>query len=599
MGIYTLFKNRIAVKMVVAFLLVILLPTSFTSILFYVTSSNIVNQNVRESSVQIAEQSAQNLSNIVQIGNDTSNLVYSNMKIQQAVLDDSKDGIGLDEREENNQYVTEFLNQVMYANSMVKIIYVFKPEGTSWGSGTFSQAKLSQHSLNELDWVNASERADGELVWMGLQYDRFSGAGTNTDLVLPVARVLKDFSNMNNVGYVLVSLDGKVILEKIKGLKLGETGRFFVVDQTGKVMIDNNLENVNKTIQNDALFHHVVHNNKAEFEFEMNDEPYYGVKQPIENGWTMVGIVPVREITKQLDDVQKLILLSSIGFTALAVVIGLFIAGKMTRPIKQLTTQMKRVEEGNLTARTSIHSSDEIGIMSIQFNQMINRIEQLLEKVRTEQSQKQEAELRALKHRINPHFLFNTLSTIRWLVKFNQNKQADEALTALNRLMEANMGKKGPFITVEEELDFIEKYIDILQIRYDSTFHLLIDVPREVKEFRIPRMLLQPIVENAVFHGIVPTGRAGTISISAHRDSKQVRFDIHDNGSGLTQTKLQKIEQADRSSQLFGIGLKHVYESVQLYFPGGSDVAIKSRQGQGTTVTIILKKQHETGGVDV
>ncbi|WP_142953444.1 cache domain-containing protein [Bacillus sp. es.034] len=140
----------------------------------------------------------------------------------------------------------------------MRIIYVLKEDGMSWGSGTFSPYKLSKVNIDGMDWAKEAVRRDGELVWGGLQYDRFSGAGENTDLILPITRVLKDFDTMENIAYIQVSLDGKAILDKINQIKLGKTGHFFVVNEQAEVVIDNDLENLNNPVQNKQMREYIL-----------------------------------------------------------------------------------------------------------------------------------------------------------------------------------------------------------------------------------------------------------------------------------------------------------------------------------------------------
>jgi two-component system sensor histidine kinase YesM len=582
-------KNRFATKVVVVILIVSLIPTIFNSVFFYVSSANIIKENVRESSLQTARQAADSLSYVLTTGSDMADLIYSNERLQEVVKQDVDEGLSEIERQENHETMNSFLNENIFSSSFVRMIYVLKENGSSWGSGNFSWFKFSQYNLQELDWPQKTIELDGELLWQGLQYDRFSGTGERTELVLPISRVLKDFENLNNIAYIQVFLDGNAVLEKINQIKLGKTGHFFVVDQQGKMMIDSDIGKINQTISNEQLYHRVINKEEIEFEFDENGRSYYGVKQPLANGWTIVGIVPIQEITGQLLTIQTIVVLTSIVFGILAMMIGYFFANRVTDPIRVLTKQMKLVGEGEFNVRTNVRTSDEIGVMSLEFNRMLEKVEHLMDQVKIEQVQKKEAELRAVKHRINPHFLFNTLSTIRWLVKFNQVDRANTALAALTKLLEANMGKKGTFVTVKEELDIIEKFIDIMQIRYEQTFHLKLDIDQTVNDFFIPQMLLQPIVENAIFHGIVPTGMEGMIQISGRKIDDKVEIVIQDNGKGMDEETLNQIQHALRSmNQSVGIGLLHVFDSINLYFDPDSTVEIESNN-KGTVVKLIMK----------
>ncbi|MFC0561568.1 sensor histidine kinase [Halalkalibacter alkalisediminis] len=592
-------KNRFATKVVIVILIASLIPTLFTSIFFYVSSSNIIKENVRESSLQITRQAADSLSFALSTGSDMSDLIYSNERLQDIVKQDLNQELTFDERQQNNHHMVSFLNSNMYASSFVHMIYVLKDEGRSWGSGTFSEVKFNKYNLEELDWVNEAVERDGELFWQGLQYDPFSGAGENIELVLPVSRVMKDFNHLNNIAFIQVLLDGSAILDKINQIKLGKTGRFFVVDEQGRIMIDSDINKINDPIKNSTLSDHVIKWNELEFEFQEDGIDYYGVKQPISNGWTIVGVVPIHEITDQLLTIQTVVFLTSLIFGVLAIIIGNFFAKRVTDPIKILTGQMKRVGEGDFHVRTSVQTSDEIGVMSLEFNRMLEKVEQLMDQVNKEQIQKKEAELRAVKHRINPHFLFNTLSTVKWLLNFKQVERANTALSALTRLLEANMGKNGTFVTIKDEVDIIEKFIEIMQIRYEQTFALKLNIEPEIYEYLIPQMLLQPIVENAIFHGIVPTGKEGTIGIIGIRKDAGVEITVRDNGRGMEEVTLNQIRHVTLTPNTsLGIGLLHVFDSVNLYFAPNSTVEIYS-DPNGTAVKLNLKPKDLRGETHV
>ncbi|MGG4169222.1 sensor histidine kinase [Rossellomorea vietnamensis] len=585
-----LLKKRLAAKVILTILVVCLIPTVFNSVFFYQSASDVVKENVRESSRQIARQAAESLSFIFSNGSDMSDLIYSNERIQEIVKDDL--GNHSSATEENQEYMTSYLNSNIYTSSFVRIIYVLKEDGMSWGSGTFSPYKLSKVNIDGMEWAKEAVQRDGELVWGGLQYDRFSGAGENTDLILPITRVLKDFDTMENIAYIQVSLDGKAILDKINQIKLGKTGHFFVVNEQAEVVIDNDLETLHKPVQNKEMRKYIL-SDKREFEFEEDDISYYGVTEPIGNGWLIVGRVPTSEITGELISIQKIIIGASIIFGILAILVGSFIAKKVTDPVKILTEQMKLVGEGNLKVRTSVDSKDEIGMMSSEFNHMINRVEDLLEQVKEEQHQKQEAVLRAIKHRINPHFLFNTLSTIRWLVQFKETERANTALTALSKLLEGNMGKTGTFISIKEEVELVEQFMVILQIRYEQKFHLVTDFEEGVEDWEIPRMLLQPIVENSIFHGIVPTGTEGTVWITGKNIPGGIQIEIRDDGVGVEQDMLQRVQRSSVGDNSYvGIGLSHVADSIRLYF--GPDSKFEISSGDGTVVNLVLMTK--TGG---
>ncbi|WP_445489154.1 cache domain-containing sensor histidine kinase [Niallia sp. 03133] len=555
-----------------------------------------MKKNVRESTVQIAKQTAESLSSILNVGMDSSDFISSDPNIQQAAL--QLKNTPAFKQKKNSQYINTLLNNYVYSNSFVKIVYVLNEEGNGWGSGSFSEMNLKNIHLYSQNWIQAAKRKDGSLVWQGIQYDPYKGGGVNTELVLPVSRVLKNFDTMSNIGLVQVHLDGRSILNTIGQMKLGKTGKFFVVDTEGKIMIDSNLRVINKKVENPDLYRLAVLEDTEEFEFTVKGVPYYGVKQLLSNGWILVGTVPMLEISGQLDRLQSWILFTSAIFSLLAFGIGLFFARRVTKPIKQLTRKMMSVQQGDLRVRTAVQSSDEIGFLGEQFNKMLYEIENLMKQVEMEQCEKYHAELRAVMHRIQPHFLYNTLSTLRWLIDSKQNDRASLVLSALNHLLEANMGKSGSVITLGEELNIIRKYLVILELRYERTFHLKLDMEAGIEQRPIPRMLLQPVVENAIFHGIVPKNIEGEITIrihSFHDDGLELL--ISDNGLGMNKDRLQELNNPKTALAhgKVGIGLRHIFDTLRLYYADSWDWSITSKPEQGTTVRILLKKLADQG----
>ncbi|CAM4168186.1 sensor histidine kinase [Paenibacillus alkaliterrae] len=579
-------SNRFASKMILAFLLIILIPTTLSGFSFYLESSALVKRNVRASAVQVTKQTADALSSIFNAGSDTSDLIYSDLKVQKAAMEYSSSPLST--QAEMSQSLNTLLNNVVYSSSFVRIVYIVKGGGIGWGSGTFSTPKLRKVDLNQQEWVTESKRLDGGLVWQALRKDPFSGGGENTDLVLPISRTLKDFESLQQIGLLVVNLNGKAIINTINQVKLGDTGRYRVVNPEGKIMIDADLSRIGRNVEDPHLHELIVHNDAVEFEYSDKGVHYYGVKQMLSNGWLLVGTVPTVEITGALDKLHSRILITSACFALLAVLIGLLIAKRVTKPIKQLTLEMKRVQQGDLSVRTALTSSDEIGLMSKHFNKMLDEIEQLMGRVEQEQNEKLEAEVRAVTYRIHPHFLYNTLSTLRWLIRAGEMERADQGLAALTRLLQANMGKNGQMIALEEELEIIQKYIVILEMRYEQKYALFMDVQPGTEQVKIPRMLLQPLVENAVFHGFVPLNRGGDIAIKVSERQGELRILVQDNGSGIAVEKLKQLNAKEDTAKA-GIGLQHVHDSLRLYYGAGSGMSVASERGSGTQIQIVIR----------
>jgi two-component system sensor histidine kinase YesM len=225
---------------------------------------------------------------------------------------------------------------------------------------------------------------------------------------------------------------------------------------------------------------------------------------------------------------------------------------------------------------------------------MIEQIDLLIRRIAAEESEKKKAEIRALRYQINPHFLYNTLNSIRWMAKLNRTNDVDRSVTALVHLLEGSLERNGVFIRLGDELELLRKYMIIQNYRYDNQIELRIDCPEDMEDLHVPRMLLQPIVENAIFHGIAPLDEGGVIQIRITLQEQDVIVRIEDNGIGIKPERIKGLlsyEQDHSKQGMTHIGLRHVHQTVQLYYGSRYGVWVESTEGGGTRVTVTFAKQ--------
>jgi two-component system sensor histidine kinase YesM len=588
--------RHLSTKLVLTLLLLLLLTITVISSLYYRSSAGIIAENVRASTKQSAKQSADYLSLLLTIGSDMGQQIFRDTRIQQVIQEEARGSLTVDQKFNHKNTVDAILNNVMYTSSFVRSIYLLKEEGSSWGSGLFNTSKVARYTLNEHDWYNDVVNNREDDLWLPLQYDPFSGGGENTELVLTFVKPFRNLETREAIGAIVINLDGKLILQAIERIRLGKTGQFFVVNGEGQVVIASNPELWNGSIHESALDRKLrtIRSEEAEFEIRLDDVRSYVVTRTMQNDWRIVGIVPVNEIISDIQQIQKTIWIYASILLALASVIGFQFSRKITSPLKKLMEQMREIEKSNFKALTEVTSQDEIGQLSRRFNQMVRQIEMLIDQVNHVEAKKREAEMRALRHQINPHFLYNTLASIRWMIKFDQREGAYNGISSLVELMEASMEKKGVFCSIRDELDLLEKYMVIQKFRYGSNIQLLIECEESMLDLQIPRMLLQPIVENAIFHGIAPKQEGGQVTISFQRtisgNEKKLSITIIDDGLGIPDHKKSELLKPShfKKSGMFGIGLNHVNETIQLYYGKQSGVWIESEDGQGTTIILEL-----------
>ncbi|GGI44153.1 hypothetical protein GCM10008018_05680 [Paenibacillus marchantiophytorum] len=271
----------------------------------------------------------------------------------------------------------------------------------------------------------------------------------------------------------------------------------------------------------------------------------------------------------------------------------------VTKPLQMLKWLMNRAERGDLRAYWTAKSSSEWTQLGQSYNQMLNRLEDLIKQVKREESLKKEAEIEALHYQLNPHFLYNTLNTIKWVAKIHKTPQISEVVSALVRLLQASLGKKGEFITLREEISLMQDYMEIQKFRYGDRIQVVTDVNELTRNCLVPRMLLQPLVENAIIHGIEPAKREGIITIRTWLDRDLLFCQVEDNGIGMQVEEggsgwgvISSQEEASTGKMLrermSGVGITHIREKIKLYYGPQFKMHIGSKPGEGTTIRMSL-----------
>lgn len=588
--------RHLSTKLILMILLLLVLSISLISSLYFRSSSVVLSGHVRASTQQSVKQSADYLSVIMTVGIDMAQQIFRDSGLQGIISEEKRGQVNIDRKFDHKEQVNDLLNNLIDTSSFVQSVYLLKESGSSWGSGLFNISKVTRYTLNDHDWYTDIVNNRRDEIWQPLHYDPFSGGGEDNELVLSYVKPLRYLSTGEAVGAIVVNLDGNLILQAIERIRLGETGRFFIVDGNGAVMIGSQRAEWGRVIGPEPFRSAVmsVGSDGGEFEMDLGGVPTYIVARRMENGWTVIGSVPVKEAIGDIQRLQERIWLYAAIFLAAGSLTGFLFSRKITSPLKRLMKQMSEIEKSNFEALSEVRSQDEIGQLSRRFNQMVRQIKMLIEQVNEVEGKKREAEIRAMRHQINPHFLYNTLASIRWMVKFNRTDSAYQGISALVRLMEASMGKKGVFGTIAEELDLLEKFMLIQQYRYGDHIRLSVECDESLRGIPIPRMLLQPIVENAVFHGIAPKEEGGLIELSFRRTpgpaGDVLAIEVRDDGVGMPSERADRVAKSapPAPAGMSGIGLQHVRETIQLYYGAPSGMSVESEEGRGTCVRLEL-----------
>ncbi|WP_426452640.1 cache domain-containing sensor histidine kinase [Paenibacillus sp. S-38] len=317
------------------------------------------------------------------------------------------------------------------------------------------------------------------------------------------------------------------------------------------------------------------------------------------SGWRVVITVPLDELTQGVQRTREFTLFATLLTITLALALSIFLSFALTRSLRKLLLLMKSVQQGNLEVSFPVTVQDEAGRLGNQFNRMIERIRQLIEENNRIGERKKEAELHALQSQINPHFIYNTLESIRMTAEFNDDSEVADMTEILGKLLRYSITDKKEFVQFEDELEHLRNYMKLQEFRYPGRFRLEIEPYGRFESLRMLKLTVQPIVENAILHGMNPT-QTMVVSVSLAISGEDAVMVIKDNGVGMSRETLGKLSRSlsvpqaegDRRDQR-GVGLRNVNERLKLYYGEAYGLEVYSTEGEGTEVHVRLHRTWE------
>lgn len=310
---------------------------------------------------------------------------------------------------------------------------------------------------------------------------------------------------------------------------------------------------------------------------------------PYASDWILCAMVENAQIHATTTQITQILIVACLGLLLAAVLFTSLLSASVLRPIRQLKENMAQVAQGNLNSFYAGSGHDEISVLGRSFNQMLTQLKRLIAQLVQEQQKKRAAELRALQSQINPHFLYNTLDTIQWKALEHQAVDIAEMIQMLSQLFRISLNNGKERITAEEELTHVQNYLAIQKIRYGDTISYDIEADPATFSYRIPKLIIQPLVENSIYHGIKPTGRPGQIHICLRRKDAFLQIQVADTGAGIALEKLQEIRRnLEQSLETDHYGLYNVNERLRLRYGNAYRLTLDSCPGKGTCVLLSL-----------
>lgn len=393
------------------------------------------------------------------------------------------------------------------------------------------------------------------------------------------------------LAYIMVNVEERAIFYKyVDNLYDGKASEIVILDENSKIVSSQNSEYMGELYQNKNFY---MQNHSGVI--NSNLFPTIGIfYKTAFSGFSFFMTVEKSEILSDLNELRYFLILFLILFICISIVPSYLITKTMYKPIKNLIQTMERVSGGDLEQRVNVTTDDEIGILSNEFNIMLDNVNELIEKLVKEEMLKKDAELEALQYQITPHFMYNTLNSIKYSALIKGEKELGGLIGDFVELLQASINKMGTFITVADELHLLQNYIHLQQIRYEGHFNVVYKIAQNAKGCFLPRLLLQPIVENSILHGLDMKNKDSKITVQIWIDIDTLYIDIQDNGRGMTDEQIHKLltDKTKKLSGLSGIGVSNIKERLELYYGKKARISYESSK-DGTTVHIFLPAYRE------
>ena len=395
---------------------------------------------------------------------------------------------------------------------------------------------------------------------------------------------------------LLVDINFKQMDELSRRVSLGQRGYVYIIDESaGNIVYHPQQQLMYMGLKKENIEQALVATGSYEDEAD-GQKRLNTVKSVANIGWKIVGVAYLDEIMTTRQEVNGYLIRVLVVVLILVIVVSLFLSSSLTRPIRLMERKMKAVERGDFNVELPTKGPLEVERLARRFNLMVNKIRNLMDEIIYEQEQKRRLELEALQAQINPHFLYNTLNSVVRMVGMSRNEEVITMITSLSRLFRISLSQGKTIITVREELEHARHYMTIQQMRFKHKFTFTIHADEQVLDCLTLKLILQPLIENSIVHGIEYHMDEGSIEVDVRREEHVILFRITDNGVGMSEEQMAGLLSGHpvvKSGAGSGVAVRNVHDRIRHYYGEGYGLEFASELEEGTTVWIRIPVQEE------
>lgn len=594
-----LMKRKVLVKLIVIFLLFIPVPLVLAGVMLYKNFVDIMVNNNTNKNLQLTEQIAKKIDeNILRYVFTASSLISENNPLDSSpgiiesvnkwslTTDEAKK---LDLTNQINSKLSYFFN---YTTDLTGITFIFKNnEYYTYNSPIPVDPALVKESL----WYKEmKEKSESIRVLGRLKNSLYTSSRDNANYSIAIASLVNHAAYVSDkeVELIYITFKENTFEKMYAGIKLSKVGRIDIITPEGE-----SISSKDSTILDIQKQKHTFTEDYGWLDYHQDNEKllmtYYTVPS---TRWKVVNTTSYKELTNDINRVMLIIIFVFI-FIVLLFVTVFFTSTTRTviKPIKRLIRQMSRIEAGDLRTSILVRGEDELAHLNASFNRMVEEINNLITNIDNEKTEKLQLEIQSLQYQINPHFLLNTLNSITMMASIQGVDNIKLMTEALSRLLINTLSKGGIYTTIEEEFVALNSYAYIMKFRYGDRFDVLFHIEPEVKELYMLNLLLQPLVENSILHGMDDVFVKLEIGVFAKKVDNTLEIHIIDNGIGMNGDQIEALigHTGDGNKGFNKIGVNNVNQRIKLNYGESFGLAIQSEPGSGTNITLKLPLIHE------
>lgn len=552
----------------------IIIPLILVVGLSYTKSIDLVQQQVSQSNLQTVEQVADNI-----------NMMFQDMKNSSVYLlqnEEFMNYLRLPEQEIKNDpghllATQKFINNYLAFNTNIHSIYLEAQNGIVFDS-TSAENTISLQIRQQLEQL----RGDG--ILMPDVITNYNGTQTR---VFSYTKIIKDTHDLSvNLAVLKINLPESSVKNVLGSKLLNENSNFFIMDDTNTIVSSFDTQ-MTKQLLGGTIDSKSLSGTSGFFDRLISGKEYVVTYCSLDfpQSWKLVNLVPLDDLSKDISSIRTITLLSIICSLLICALIVLFFSFKVFSPLKKLRKAMFKLENEDFNVTIDVHGHDEIALLADSFNKMLRKLDALVNEVLAAKINQKEAELKALQMQINPHFLYNTLDMIYWKAKMEKAEDSAALVKALSGLFRLTLNCGNEFTSLQKEIEHLRLYMTIQEKRFEEAVTFDLTIEDDLMDCKVVKLILQPLVENAITHGIIRNGGSGKIDIQVFKEQENLVYEIKDDGAGAVESEVYAyLSKIDSDNQ--GFALNNVNGRIQAYYGKEYGLSFETEPGKGMKVRV-------------